>query len=112
MWTTGQDLSATCTLVGMQALPHDEVDALARLQAGVVSRRQLRALGVDADAIAARTGADGRDEPGPEVLAAAVSGAARVAAERWLRPESDTTFSVVLNDALTWVAPALRAADH
>jgi hypothetical protein len=52
VWTTGQDPSATCTLVGMQALPHDEVDALARLQAGVVSRRQLCALGVDADAIA------------------------------------------------------------
>ena len=33
------------------ALPHDVVDSLARLQAGVLSRTQLLALGVDADAI-------------------------------------------------------------
>jgi len=65
-----------------------------------------------AEAIAARTGADGQAELGPEVLAAAVSGAARIAAERWLRPEPDTQFSVALNDALTWIAPALRAADR
>jgi AcrR family transcriptional regulator len=65
-----------------------------------------------AQAIAARTGADGRGEVGPEVLAAAVSAAARVAAERWLRPEPDTRFSDVLQDALTWVAPALRSADR
>jgi AcrR family transcriptional regulator len=65
-----------------------------------------------AEAIAARTGADAQDEFGPEVLAAAVSGAARVAAERWLRPEPETTFSVTLKDALTWIAPALRAADR
>ena len=49
---------------------------------------------------------------GPEVLAAAVSAAARVAAQRWLQPEPDTRFSVMLQDALTWIAPALRAADH
>jgi AcrR family transcriptional regulator len=80
-----------------------------------------------AEAIAARTGtgtgtgtrtvgADdagggrgtGRGQLGAEVLAAAVSAAARVAAERWLRPEPETPFSVVLLDALTWVAPALR----
>jgi AcrR family transcriptional regulator len=65
-----------------------------------------------ADAIAARTGADGQGELRHEVLAAAVSGAARVAAERWLRPEPDAPFSIMLNDALTWVAPALRAADR
>ena len=65
-----------------------------------------------AEAIAARTGADGQGDLGPEVLAAAVSGAARVAAERWLQPEPDTTFSVMLNDALTWIVPALRAADR
>jgi AcrR family transcriptional regulator len=65
-----------------------------------------------AEAIATRTGTDGQAELGPEVLAAAVSGAARVAAERWLRPEPDTQFSVALNDALTWIAPALRAADR
>jgi AcrR family transcriptional regulator len=64
------------------------------------------------EAIAARTGADGHGELGPEVLAAAVSGAARVAAQRWLQPEPDTTFSVMLNDALAWLVPALRAADR
>ena len=51
-------------------------------------------------------------ELGPEVLAAAVSGAARVAAERWLQPEPDVRFSVMLNEALTWIVPALRAADR
>jgi AcrR family transcriptional regulator len=65
-----------------------------------------------AEAIAARTGADGQGELRHEVLAAAVSGAARIAAERWLQPEPGAPFSIMLNDALTWVAPALRAADR
>jgi AcrR family transcriptional regulator len=79
-----------------------------------------------AEAIAARTGTDAgpadagdsgaggdsgaRCELGPEVLAAAVSAAARVAAERWLRPDPETPFSAMLLDALTWITPALRAA--
>ena len=65
-----------------------------------------------AEAIAARTGADDQDGLGPEVLAAAVSGAARLAAERWLQPGTDIRFSVMLNEALTWIVPALRAADR
>jgi AcrR family transcriptional regulator len=65
-----------------------------------------------AEAIAARTGPDGQGELRTEVLAAAVSGAARVAAERWLQPEPDVGFSVMFNDALTWIVPALRAADR
>ncbi len=63
-----------------------------------------------AEAIAARSGTDGQGGLGPEVLAA-VSVAARVAAERWLQPEPDTKFSAMLHDALTWIAPALRSAD-
>ena len=59
-----------------------------------------------AGAIAARTDTDHHTGLGPEVLAAAVSAAARVAAQRWLQPEPDTTFSVMLQDALTWIAPA------
>ena len=65
-----------------------------------------------AEAIAARTGAGDQGELRTEVLAAAVSGAARVAAERWLRPEPEVGFSVMLNEALTWIVPALRAADR
>jgi AcrR family transcriptional regulator len=75
-----------------------------------------------AEAIAARTGtggssdgdsgSDGRGDLGSEVLAAAVSAAARVAAERWLRPEPHTPFSAMLRDALTWVTPALRSAER
>jgi AcrR family transcriptional regulator len=65
-----------------------------------------------AEAIAARTGTDRQGGLGHEVLAAAVSAAARVAAERWLQPESDTNFSVMLHEALTWIAPALHAADR
>jgi hypothetical protein len=65
-----------------------------------------------AEAIAARTDAESQGEIGPEVLAAAVSAAARVAAERWLRPEPDTRFSDVLQDALSWIGPALRSADR
>ncbi len=65
-----------------------------------------------AEAIAARTGTDRPGALGPEVLAAAVSAAARVAAQRWLQPEPDTKFSVVLRDALTWIAPALSSADR
>ena len=64
-----------------------------------------------AEAIAGRTGPDGQGGLGPEVLAA-VSVAARVAAERWLQPEPDTKFSAMLHDALTWIAPALRSADQ
>ena len=63
-----------------------------------------------ADAIAARTGTDHQGGLGPEVLAAAVSAAARVAAQRWLQPEPETTFSVMLQDALTWITPALHRA--
>ena len=65
-----------------------------------------------AEAIAARTGADGPGDLGPEVLAAAVSGAARVAAQRWLQPEPEIRFSDMLNDALAWIVPTLRAADR
>jgi AcrR family transcriptional regulator len=65
-----------------------------------------------ADAIAARTGTGNQGELRTDVLAAAVSGAARVAAERWLRPEPDVGFSIMLNEALTWIVPALRAADR
>src|SRR6185437_7850440 len=65
-----------------------------------------------AEAIAARTDNERQAGLGPEVLAAAVSAAARVAAQRWLQPEPDTKFSVILHDALPWIAPALRAADH
>ena len=64
-----------------------------------------------AEAIAARA-PDGQGGLGPEVLAAAVSAAARVAAQRWLQPEPDIAFSVMLQDAFTWIAPALRAADR
>ena len=65
-----------------------------------------------ADAIAARTGAGDQAELRAGVLAAAVSSAARVAAERWLQPEPDVRFSDMLNEALTWIVPALRAADQ
>ena len=65
-----------------------------------------------AEAIAARTDTHGHRSLGPEVLAAAVAAAARVATERWLQPEPDTTFSAMLLDALTWIAPALHAADR
>jgi AcrR family transcriptional regulator len=84
-----------------------------------------------ATAIADRIGAgrqDGGDEGrdgggeqdiGAAVLAAAVSAAARVAAERWLRPAADSPLVVVpqgsladvLRQALAHVVPALRAAD-
>lgn len=74
-----------------------------------------------AAAIAARTG--GNDDLATAVLAAAVSAAARVAAERWLRPTHDrppeTTLVVphgslatVLREALAHVRPALRAVDR
>jgi MftR C-terminal domain len=67
---------------------------------------------LQAEAIAART-ADGQGGLGPEVLAAAVSAAARVAAKRWLQPQPGTRFSVMLHDALTWIAPpcAQQTAD-
>jgi AcrR family transcriptional regulator len=64
----------------------------------------------DSNAGPAPADSDARGDLGPEVLAAAVSAAARVAAERWLGPDPATPFSAMLLDALTWVTPALRAA--
>ena len=71
-----------------------------------------------ASAIADRIG---DDTLAPEVLAAAVSAAARVAVEQWVRPHGDNGFVVVtmrkplgdlLREALAHVAPALQAAEH
>ena len=75
-----------------------------------------------ANAIATRTGDEGL---APKVLAAAVSAAARVAVESWIRPAGDTdgqagasllvvpngSLSDILRKALASVAPALEAAD-
>jgi AcrR family transcriptional regulator len=65
-----------------------------------------------AEAITARMGSTDDSGAGPDVLAAAVSAAARVAAQRWLQSDLDTPFSVLLRDALTWITPALRSADR
>jgi AcrR family transcriptional regulator len=81
-----------------------------------------------ANAIAARTGGEGL---APKVLAAAVSAAARVAVENWIRPADDAgqaqetaghpgpsllvmpsgSLPDLLRDALASIAPALEAAD-
>jgi AcrR family transcriptional regulator len=63
---------------------------------------------------------DGRDTLAPEVLAAAVSAAARVALGHWMRPVGDGLVVVdgkrplpdLLREALDSVAPALRAASR
>jgi AcrR family transcriptional regulator len=69
-----------------------------------------------ASAIAARTGND--DDLTTKVLAAAVSAAARVAVERWIRPTQATKLVIpqgiladILREALAHVTPALRAVD-
>lgn len=61
-----------------------------------------------AEAIAARTPTT--DDLASVVLAAAVSAAARVAAERWLR-EPDDSFAALLRESLAPIAPALAAQD-
>ena len=75
-------------------------------------------------AIAERVGGD--DKLVPDVLAAAVSSAVRVALERWVRRSDDTHAAAkglvvvtgerslpdLLRDALACLAPALRAADE
>ena len=75
-------------------------------------------------AIAART--DGGHELAPAVLGAAVSAAARVAAERWLRARQETqeqrsaqplvvpqgSLADILREALAPLFPALQAADR
>jgi AcrR family transcriptional regulator len=69
-----------------------------------------------ASAIATRTGND--DDLTTKVLAAAVSAAARVAVERWIRPTQATKLVIpqgiladILREALAHVTPALRAVD-
>jgi AcrR family transcriptional regulator len=53
-----------------------------------------------AAAIAARIGADPQDSLYPQVLAAAVAGAVRVAGRHWLRTTGPSSFAAVLRDAL------------
>ena len=97
------------------ALQAEFLDTIAAIE-GPLAEAIAARTGTGPDAGTGTVGADdagdgrgtGRGQLGAEVLAAAVSAAARVAAERWLRPEPKTPFSVVLLDALTWVAPALR----
>jgi AcrR family transcriptional regulator len=48
----------------------------------------------------------------PRVLAAAVSAAARVATEDWLRPDETRPFAMVLSEALNLVVPVLAAAEQ
>jgi AcrR family transcriptional regulator len=89
------DREALALITSAPALQAEFLDTIAAIE------------GPLAEAIAARTGTTASSE----VLAAAVSSAARVAAERWLRPDPESPFSVMLLDALTWITPALRAAD-
>jgi AcrR family transcriptional regulator len=58
-----------------------------------------------AEAIAARTGADAERDLSPWVLAAAVSGAARVAAGYWSRPDTTVPYAAVLREAVAHVVP-------
>jgi AcrR family transcriptional regulator len=63
-----------------------------------------------AEAIAERTGLDAGRDLLPRVLAGALSGAARVAAEHWLAASPGTRLADVLREALSWVAAAVTAA--
>ena len=71
-------------------------------------------------AIAARTGMDEDRDLLPRVLAAAVAGAIRVVTEEWVRPDTRTSFTALLRDALRAVdaaglwdgAPPSRAPLH
>ena len=66
-----------------------------------------------AEAIAARTGADGQGGLGPRCLPPPFPWRLGSLAERWLQPRPDTRYlSAMLHDALTWIAPALRSADQ
>jgi hypothetical protein len=65
-----------------------------------------------AAAIAARAGADADHDLFPRVLAAATTGAARVATRYWLRPDTTAPFATVLRDALAVVAPMATAFDR
>jgi AcrR family transcriptional regulator len=56
-----------------------------------------------AEAIAARTGMDGERDLSPRVLAAAVSGAARVAIMFWLRSGATTPLATVVREAIAQV---------
>jgi hypothetical protein len=63
-----------------------------------------------ADAIAERAGLDVEQDLFPRILAAAVSGATRVATEIWLRPETDTPYSGLLREAVS-IAARIPSAD-
>jgi AcrR family transcriptional regulator len=63
-----------------------------------------------AEGIARRIGADVEHDLCPQLMAAAVTSAARVAFEHWLRAESELPFPPVLRDALQSVAAGLPFA--
>jgi AcrR family transcriptional regulator len=58
-----------------------------------------------AEAVAARTGGDVERDLFPWVLAAAISGAARVAAGYWSRPDTTVSYAAVLREAVAQVVP-------
>jgi AcrR family transcriptional regulator len=71
------------------------------LKAGMALERELAA------AIAERSGTDAERDLFPQILAAAVSGAMRVATQCWMQPEVTTPYAALLRAALE---QAVRAA--
>jgi AcrR family transcriptional regulator len=63
-----------------------------------------------AAAIAERAGCDPDQDLYPLILAAAVTGAVRVATEKWLHPETETPYSALLRDAVS-IAASIPARD-
>jgi AcrR family transcriptional regulator len=65
-----------------------------------------------AQAIAGRTGADPQPGLGARALAAAVTAAARVAAEHWQQAGGSGPFADVLREALAQLSPSLAAQER
>jgi AcrR family transcriptional regulator len=74
--------------------------------AGEALKAFTMAEGPLAEAIARRTGAGPARDMFPEVMAAAVAGAIRVAGRHWLSPGNADSFATVLRHALGHVLPA------
>jgi len=77
------------------------VPALARLQYGALAERETQLIGL----IAARLSADPDDER-PAVIAAAFTGAIRVACQHWSRGSRRRSFAEVVRACLTVLSTA------
>ncbi|SEG84430.1 DNA-binding transcriptional regulator, AcrR family [Thermomonospora echinospora] len=108
------DQAITAAVVGHFTTPEPDRAGLRMIMStpeleGEALKAFTMAEGPLAEAIAERTGTDPARDLFPQVTAAAVAGAVRVAGRCWLSPGNTDPFAAVLRRALAHVLPATRS---